>query len=172
MAAVVMWGALTFPRIDPTEVVGLGEDAVAAAQLEQSIAGRMGHAIEPVIRPVGWDWKIGVGMIGAFAAREVFISTLGEVYALGGDVDEADVTLREHMKAEIKADGKPVWSPLVGLSVMVFIALGAQCTSTLAVLKRETKTWRWPAFLFVWMTVLAYVASLAVYQGGLALGFS
>jgi ferrous iron transport protein B len=75
------------------------------------------------------------------------------------------------MKAEVKADGKPVWSPLVGLSVMVFIALGAQCTSTLAVLKRETKTWRWPVFLFVWMTTLAYVASLIVYQGGRALGF-
>ncbi|MFT6161951.1 MAG: ferrous iron transport protein B [Myxococcota bacterium] len=171
LAAIVMWGALTFPRIDPGEVVGLGDEAVAAAQLEQSVAGRMGHAIEPIIRPVGWDWKIGVGMIGAFAAREVFISTLGEVYALGSEVDEADVTLREHMKAEVKADGKPVWSPLVGLSVMVFIALGAQCTSTLAVLKRETKTWRWPVFLFVWMTTLAYVASLIVYQGGRALGF-
>ena len=171
IAAIVMWCALTFPRVSPEDVVGFDDQAVAAAQIEQSIAGRLGHAIEPVIRPVGWDWKIGVGMIGAFAAREVFIGTLGEVYALGADVDEADVSLRERIHNETKTDGTPVWSPLVGLSVMVFIALGAQCTSTLAVLKRETGGWRWPAFLFVWMTALAWVASFVVFQVGSLLGF-
>lgn len=172
IAAIVMWGLLTFPRIDPSEVAGLTEQASAAAQLEQSVAGRMGHAIEPVIKPVGWDWKIGVGMIGAFAAREVFISTLGEVYALGADVDEADTTLREHIQDEVDEEGAHVWSPLVGLSVMVFIALGAQCTSTLAVLKRETNSYRWPIFQFLWMTSLAYVASLVVFQVGRLLGFA
>ena len=171
LAAIVMWGALTFPRVDPSELVGLGETEVAAVQMERSAAGRLGHAIEPVIEPLGWDWKIGVGMIGAFAAREVFISTLGEVYAIGSEVDETDVTLREHIKDETRADGTPVWSALVGLSVMVFIALGAQCTSTLAVLKRETGSWKWPIFQFVWMTVLAYVASLLVFQVGTLLGF-
>lgn len=171
LATIVMWGALTFPRVDPSEVVGMGEQEAAAYEIERSYAGRLGHALEPVIEPVGWDWKIGVGMIGAFAAREVFISTLGQVYALGAEVDEADTTLREHIRDEVKADGKPVWSPLVGLSVMVFIALGAQCTSTLAVLKRETKSWKWPAFQFTWMTALAWVASLMVFQIGRALGF-
>jgi len=172
VAAVVMWGLLTFPRLDPSELVGLDSQTAQAVQVERSYAGQLGHAMAPVIAPLGYDWKIGVGMLGAFAAREVFISTLGEVYALGSDVTETDLTLRQQIRGEVDSQGRRIWTPLVGLSVMVFIALGAQCTSTLAVLKRETGSWRWPVFQFTWMTTLAYVAALLVYQGGLLLGFT
>jgi ferrous iron transport protein B len=171
IAAVVMWGLLTFPRVSPEELVGLAEEDVAAVQVERSFAGRLGHALEPAIAPLGFDWKIGVGLVGAFAAREVFVSTLAEVYALGADEDEQSPLLRDRMRAEVRADGTRVWTPLVGLAVMVFIALAAQCMSTLAVLRRETRSWRWPAFLFAYMTGLAYVAALLVYQGGRLLGF-
>ena len=131
----------------------------------------MGKAMEPAIEPLGFDWKIGVGLIGAFAAREVFVSTMGLVYGEGADVDEQSLTLRERMRREVHRDGHPVYTPLVGLSLMVFVALAAQCMSTLAALKRETGGYRWPAFLFVYMTTLAWVASLLVYQGGKLLGF-
>ena len=127
--------------------------------------------IEPSIAPLGFDWKIGIGLIGAFAAREVFVSTMGVVYGLGADADEESVTLRERIRAESRADGRPVYSPLVGLSLMVFFALACQCMSTVAAVRRETATWRWPIFLFGYMTVLAWIASFAVYQGGRLLGF-
>ena len=99
------------------------------------------------------------------------MATMGIVYGLGGEVDEASEPLRDRLRKERRADGTPVWTPLVGLSLMIFFAFAAQCMSTLAAVKRETRSWRWPAFLMVYMTVLAYVASLIVYQGGRALGF-
>lgn len=139
-------------------------------RLRNSYAGRIGHAIEPLIAPLGFDWKIGVGLIGAFAAREVFVSTMGVVYNIGKDVDEESTTLREQMRAELNGDGSPVYSPLTGLSLMVFFALACQCLSTLAVVKRETQSWRWPLFLLVYMSVLAWSCSFIVYQGGMWLG--
>ena len=105
-----------------------------------------------------------------FAAREVFVSTMGVVYGVGG-VDEESSTLREKIRSEIREDGSPVYTPLMGLSLMVFFALACQCMSTLAVVRRETQTWRWPIFLFVYMTALAWLASFAVYQGGRLLGW-
>jgi ferrous iron transport protein B len=152
---------------------GDNTDAIAAwraQKLENSYGGRLGHAIEPLIEPLGFDWKLGVGIIGAFAAREVFVSTMGLVHGIG-DVDETSEPLRDKIRAEAKSDGRPRYTPLVGLSLMIFFALACQCMSTLAVVRRETKTWRWPAFLFAYMTVLAYGASLLVYQGGRLLGF-
>lgn len=140
------------------------------AHQRQSYAGRLGRLIEPTIEPLGFDWKIGVGLLGAFAAREVFVSTMGVVYGMGGDVDEEDTGLRERLRSEKHEDGSPVYTPLVGLSLMVFFALAAQCMSTLAVVKRETHTYRWPVFLFVYMTALAWLASFFTYQGGQALG--
>ena len=140
--------------------------------MRESYGGRLGRAIEPAIAPLGFDWKIGVGIIGAFAAREVFISTMGVVYSAGGDVDESSETLRQRIRAEVREDGRPVYTPLVGLSLMIFFALACQCMSTLAVVKRETGGYRWPLFLFAYMTVLAWVTSFAVYQGGRLLGFS
>ena len=140
--------------------------------LANSYAGRLGHAIEPVIAPLGFDWKIGIGIIGAFAAREVFVSTLGVVYGVGDQADEASAPLRSKLHEERWPDGRRVYTPLVGLSLMVFFALAAQCMSTLAVVRRETRSWRWPAFLFTYMTALAWVCSFLTYQGGRWLGFT
>ncbi len=142
------------------------------ALLRASYAGRVGLAIEPVLEPLGFDWKMGVGLIGAFAAREVFVSTMGVVYGLGAEQDEGSRTLRESIRRETHADGRPVYTPLVGLSLMVFFALACQCMATLAAVRRETHTWRWPIFMLVYMTALAWGASFLVYQGGLWLGFA
>lgn len=174
---VVLWALLSFPVVPPpiaTEDAAVDEAAQAAWQaesLERSFGGQMGKAIEPVIAPLGFDWKIGVGLIGAFAAREVFVSTMGLVYGIGEDADEESLPLREKIRGELRPDGTPRYTPLVGLSLMVFIALAAQCMSTLAVVKRETGGYRWPIFLFVYMTSGAWVASLLIYQGGRLLGF-
>jgi ferrous iron transport protein B len=146
------------------------EHAEAGLRLEHSYGGQLGHAIEPAIAPLGFDWKFGVGIIGAFAAREVFVSTMGVVFSLGGDVDENDPGLRQKIAAERTADGAVRYTPLVGVSLMVFFALACQCLSTLAVVRRETGGYRWPLFLFTYMTVLAYLCSLLVYQGGRLLG--
>lgn len=180
---VILWALLYFPRdvqlsqdfdaartAHPEQVDQLDAQE-AAERMTQSYGGRMGHAIEPLIRPLGFDWKIGVGLVGAFAAREVFVSTMGVVYGIGSEADETSAPLRERMSAEKHADGRPVYTPLVGVSLMVFFALSAQCMSTLAVVKRESGGWRWPAFLFAYMSVLAWIVSFAVYQGGRALGF-
>ena len=153
-------------------------DALAALDSEESgqllrasYGGRLGKALEPTIEPLGFDWKIGVGLIGAFAAREVFVSTMAVVYGLDEGSDETSSALRDRIRAQKWPDGSTVYTPLVCLSLMVFFALACQCMSTLAVVKRETASWRWPGFLFVYMTALAWVASFLVYQGGLLLGF-
>ena len=142
----------------------------AHSRIEASFGGQLGKAIEPVIAPLGFDWRLGVGIIGAFAAREVFVSTLGLLYGLD-DLDDEAAPLREKMRSERRENGAPVYTPLVGLSLMIFFALSCQCISTLAVVRRETRSFRWPAFMFVYMTTLAYVTSLVVYQGGRWLGF-
>ena len=142
-----------------------------AIQLENSYGGRLGHAIEPAIRPLGFDWKIGIGIIGAFAAREVFVSTLGIVYAVGSDADAGSAPLRAALHDAKDDAGKRSYTPLVGLSLMIFFALACQCMSTLAVIRRETASLRWPLFLFTYMTVLAWIVSFCVYQGGRLLGF-
>ncbi|MHC5209565.1 MAG: ferrous iron transport protein B [Planctomycetota bacterium] len=145
--------------------------AERAERLQKSYGGRLGRLIEPVIAPLGFDWKIGVGLIGAFAAREVFVSTMGVVYGMGADTDETSQPLRERLHQEHWPDGRRVYTPLVGLSLMVFFALAAQCMSTLAVVRRETRSWGWPIFLFSYMTALAWVASFATYQIGISLGY-
>lgn len=172
---VALWVLLSFPRADPP-TAGEPAGSNAAAQVSapspiaESYGGRLGHAIEPVLKPLGFDWKIGVGLIGAFAAREVFVATLGLVYGID-DTGDDGAPLRERLRSEKGADGKPAYTPLMGLSLLVFFAISCQCMSTLATVKRETKTYRWPAFMFAYMTGLAYVLSLAVYQIGRALGF-
>jgi ferrous iron transport protein B len=166
---VVLWFLLTFPLVDPADVpAGMSPDTYA---LEQSYAANMGKALEPVIEPLGYDWKIGVGLIGSFAAREVFVATMGVVYGVGADVDEDSDSLRDRIRESRRPDGTLVYTPLVGLSLMVFFAFAAQCMSTLAAVKRETGGYKWPVFMVVYMTALAWVASFAVYQGGLLLGF-
>jgi ferrous iron transport protein B len=187
---ILLWALLSFPRpahIDqpPPAVAAIHQQGRSLANslperspapargpsaIEQSYGGRLGKALEPVLRPLGFDWKIGVGLIGAFAAREVFVSTLGLVYGIG-DADENTTPLRDKIRNERSADGSAAYSPLMGLSLMVFFALSCQCMSTLMVVYRETRTLRWPLFMFGYMTTLAYVASFVVYQGGRLLGF-
>jgi ferrous iron transport protein B len=161
---VALWVLLSFPKPDRVDA-SMPPAAVAQETIRHSYGGQLGHFIEPAIRPLGFDWKIGVGLIGAFGAREVFVSTMGLVYGVGKS--DADVTpLRDKVRAETRADGKPAYTPLAGLSLMVFFAIACQCVSTLATVRRETKTVRWPAFLFVYTGVLAWLFSFVVYQGG------
>lgn len=186
VCTVALWALLYFPRtsaeVDTLEAQrpvaeAAGDDALAALEAEiegarkrNSIGGRIGRTIEPVVEPLGFDWKIGVGLIGAFAAREVFVSTMGVIYGVGGDVTEEDPRLRARLRDERRPDGTPVYTPLMGMSLLVFFALACQCMSTLAAVKRETRSYRWPVFMFVYMTALAWLCSLAVYQGGRLLG--
>jgi ferrous iron transport protein B len=144
--------------------------AEAGARLRESYGGRLGRALEPALAPLGFDWKIGIGLIGAFAAREVFISTMAVVYGLEEGENGASQALRDRVRAERRPDGRLVFTPLVCFSLMVFFALSCQCMSTLAVVKRESGSWRWPSVLFVYMTVLAWLASFTIYQGGRLLG--
>jgi ferrous iron transport protein B len=125
--------------------------------------------IEPLIRPLGYDWKIGIRLIASFAAREVFVSTMGVVYSVGA-ADDDTTPLREQMAAARWPDGRRVFTPLVAVGLMVFYVLACQCVSTIAVVRRETNSWRWPVFMFAYMTVLAYLGALLVYQAGRALG--
>ncbi|HEV2296282.1 MAG TPA: ferrous iron transport protein B [Tepidisphaeraceae bacterium] len=142
----------------------LTDEAIASEQLRHSFAGRFGHLIEPVIRPLGYDWKMGVGLVGAFAAREVFVSTMAITYNAGNE-DETE-PLAEAMRSDTYADGSPVWTPLVAVSLLVWFVLAMQCMSTLAIVKRETDSWRWPLFMLVYMNGLAYVVCLGIYQVG------
>lgn len=143
---------------------------IAGAYQRQSILGRAGHVIEPVVRPLGWDWRIGCAAIASFPAREVVIGTLGVIYNLGQvDVGEAEGQTQLQsalVAARWEGTDRPVFNIPVALSMMVFFALCAQCAATLAVIRRETNSWRWPAFTFVYMTTLAYVGALITYQVG------
>ncbi len=189
---IVLWALLSYPK--DAEVAeryaALREDAratlvepelsarletldgrEAADQLERSAAGRLGKLIEPVIEPLGMDWRLGIGVIGAFAAREVFVSTLGIVFGVGGEVDEADHTLRQRLRAATRADGTPLMTPLTGVALMVFFVFACQCMSTVAVVRRESGSWRWPLLMLAYMSALAYVASWLVFRVGEALGW-
>ncbi len=139
---------------------------VSSELIAGSALGQMGHAIEPAVKPLGWDWRIGVGAIASFPAREVIISTLGTIYSLGGDVDEESEGLMGALRTSKWPDGTNVFNIPVALSIMVFFALCAQCAATLMVIKRETNSWRWPIFSFVYMTVLAYIGAFITYQVG------
>jgi len=131
--------------------------------LENSYAGILGKTISPVIHPLGYDWKIGIALITSFAAREVFVGTMATLYSVGDD-GETNTTLRQKMSAARWPDGSPVYTLAAGLSLMVFYVLAMQCMSTLVVVKRETQSWKWPIIQFLYMTGLAYVFSLIVYQ--------
>lgn len=134
------------------------------AMLENSYAGILGKSIEPVIRPLGYDWKIGIALITSFAAREVFVGTMATLYSVGDDPDENNTTLRQKMAMAERSDGTKVYNLATGLSLLVFYVLAMQCMSTLAVVKRETKSWKWPIIQFLYMTGLAYLLSLVVYN--------
>jgi ferrous iron transport protein B len=145
---------------------------LAGENLRHSFAGRLGHLIEPTIRPLGFDWKIGIGVVASFAAREVFVSTMSVVYNVGefDDSDEGTSSLAETMKAERRADGSVVYTTLTGITLMVFYVFAMQCVSTTAVVRRETNGWKWPLFQFAYMTALAWILAFLTYQGGKLLG--
>lgn len=136
----------------------------AGEKLARSYAGRFGHWIEPVIKPLGFDWKMGVGLVSAVAAKEVLVSTLGTIYSVGEASEDS-----QSLQAALQAD--PSFSPLVAFSLMVFTLLYSPCLAVLAVIRRETNSWKWPAFSFVYTTMLAWVMAFLVYQGGRMLGF-
>jgi len=162
--SVLLWALTTYPKPSSPEISKA--DAIA-----HSYAGKLGHALEPVIAPLGYDWKIGIGLIGSFAAREVFVGTMAIVYNVENGDDEDIAPLRDTMRSEKHDDGTPVFTPLVCLGLMVFYVLAMQCVSTLAIVRRETNSWRWPLFQLGYMTALAYAGALLVYQGGRLLGF-
>lgn len=181
--SVLLWASMYYGPADVSAAFGtrassavhaqaaasVDEHAAETARLDNSFAGKFGHALEPVIAPLGYDWKMGVGLVSAFAAREVFVSTMGIVYSVGDPGDDTG-NLQSAMRADTYASGpragKPVWTPLVAASLLVWFVLAMQCMSTLAVVRRETGTWRWPLFMLLYMNVLAYVLALGVYQVG------
>jgi ferrous iron transport protein B len=139
-------------------------NALRSDMIESSFLGMFGHRIEPLVRPLGWDWKIGVATIASFPAREVIIATLGTIYSLGSDENEESLSLQSQMQQAKWPDGRPVFTLATSLSIMVFFALCAQCSATLMTIRRETNSWRWPLFSFGYMTTLAYVGAWLTYQ--------
>lgn len=145
------------------------EHQLSGQLIRGSLLGQIGRGVEPAVKPLGWDWRIGMATIASFPAREVVIATMGTIFSLGGDVDIEDTRLQTALQAAVWPDGRPLFTIPVALSIMVFFALCAQCGATLMIIRRETNSWRWPAFTFGYMTALAYVAALVVYQLGTAL---
>jgi ferrous iron transport protein B len=159
--AVIVWALAYFPRatdIDPS----LTANETAAAQLEQSWLGRAGHVVEPVFMPLGWDWRVSSAVIAGFPAREVVIAVLGTVYAVGSDADEA--TLSQRLQASTWPDGRPVFTLPMVIGLLIFYACCLQCAATLAVIRRETNSWRWPIFAWVYMTSIGYFGALLAFQ--------
>ncbi len=138
-------------------------DRVSEYKLEHSYIGTLGKFVEPVIKPLGYDWKIGVAVISSFAAREVFVGTLATIYSVGSHSDE-ETTIKHQMKAEVREDGTPTFSFATGASLLIFYAFAMQCISTLAIVRKETSSWKWPIIQLVFMSGLAYISALLTYQ--------
>lgn len=161
--SIVLWFLASYPQPDANPSL------TAKERIEQSYAGQIGHAIEPVIKPLGFDWKIGVGLLSSFAAREVIVSAFATLYNLEDDGEE-NISLVEALRHDRQPDGSRTYPPIVGISLLVFFVFAAQCMSTIAIVKRETNSWRWPIVMVLYMNVLAYLAAFIVYQGGTLLG--
>jgi ferrous iron transport protein B len=158
--SIILWALMTYPK----------HDQLSADQaLKQSYAGQIGTMLEPAIEPLGYDWRIGIGLIGSFAAREVFVSTMSIVFNL--DEHEETTILRDAFRQAKWPDGRPLFTPLVCISLMVFFVFALQCMSTIAVVWRETGGWQWPLFQLGYMTILAYAAAFSVFHFGRLLGF-
>ncbi len=149
------------------------EKSAAGDRLRGSFAGRLGRLIEPVIAPLGFDWKIGIGIISSFAAREVFVSTMSVVYNVGAgeDSDQTVSTLAETLRQQKRPDGHILYTTLTGITLMVFYVLALQCASTVAVVRRETNGWKWPVFQWIYLGALAWTLAFVTYHGGRMLGF-
>ena len=204
--SIVLWFLATYPRDRTQELLFDGKrkiistatyDGVSdpreiaarrAAQLEEvakeeageklrrSFAGMLGRAIEPAIAPLGMDWKIGIGVVASFAAREVFVSTMSTVYNVGQvELDKSSSSaeaesLAQTLRAQTRPDGSPLYTPLMGLTLMVFYVFALQCVSTVAIVRRETNSWKWPAFQWAYMGALAWLLAFVTYQGGRLIG--
>jgi len=171
--SVILWALATYPKTDVP--AGMSEDRAHEVQLENSALGHIGKVIEPLVRPLGYDWKIGVSIAASFAAREVFVSTMGTIYGVG-EADETSMALRETLRAEVNPrTGGLQYSPLIAVGLMVFYVYALMCISTVAVTVREAGGgrigWGWAMVQFVYMLALAYFSALAVYHGGRLLGF-
>lgn len=180
LISIGLWFLSTYPKLDESQVAGVAspQDATALAtlegaeqeqliaryQAEYSALGRLGRFVEPVFAPLGFDWKINVGILSSFAARETIVSTLAIVYGIGQEGAEETKTLTETLRGQRHPDGSPVFTMATSLSLLVFFVLAMQCLPTQAVTKRETGSWKWPIFQLVYMTVLAYSAALVTYQ--------
>jgi ferrous iron transport protein B len=163
--AVIIWALAYFPRSDEIPS-GLDANSAAAVQMEQSWLGRAGKVIEPVFEPLGWDWRVSSAVIAGFPAREVVIAVLGTVYAVGDDADEG--TLSTRLKSATRPDGSKVFTLPMVIGLLIFYACCLQCVATLAIIRRETNTWRWPIFAWTYMTVIGYVGALLAFQLGSA----
>ncbi len=152
------------PQYTKTMSVDSLQRVIGSEKLENSYAGVLGHAIEPTIRPLGFDWKIGIALITSFAAREVFVGTMATIYSVNGNAEKMESVQQKMGEAKNPDTGKPVFTVAVAFSLMMFYAFAMQCASTMAVVYRETKNWRWPAIQFVYMAVLAYVASFVTFH--------
>jgi ferrous iron transport protein B len=187
--SIILWALTYFPRQgsgpvsevpdqSAEQTAGSPQGNGASDQIQHSFAGMRGHAIEPVIRPLGFDWKIGVALIASFAAREVLVSTLSIIYNVGDESakgkggDAESPTLISAIRDAKHDDGTPAWTPLTAVTLMVFFVLAMQCMSTVAVVRRETNSWRWTLFMIGYMTGLAWIAAFITYQGGRLLGFA
>jgi len=155
-----------------TEQLAALDQEETGEQLRRSFAGYLGRAIEPVIAPLGFDWKIGIGIVASFAAREVFVSTMSTVYNVADDPTDADrMSLARTLQEQKRPDGSPVYTPLVAITLMVFYVFAMQCVSTVAIVRRETNSWKWPVFQWLYMGALAWVLAFITYHGGKALGW-
>ena len=188
---ILLWFLATYPKTE-NGVMGNGSGGmtekqtaqpsnpsssaeIAGERLRNSFAGRMGRAIEPVIAPLGFDWKMGIGIISSFAAREVFVSTMSTVYNVGSGDEESDAgkkALVQTLQAQTRKNGSPLYTPLLAITLMVFYVFALQCASTVAVVRRETNSWKWPLFQWLYMGVLAWVLAFVTYQGGRWLGWN
>ncbi len=162
--SIVLWALASYPK-NPNA------DATPSEALGYSAAGRIGHAMEPLVKPLGYDWKIGIGLVSSFAAREVFAGTMAIIHNVEYEKKKLSPKLIDSVRADTWPDGRRVFTPLVCIGLMVFYVLALQCMSTVAIVRRETNSWRWPLFQIAYMTGMAYVAAFIVYQGGRLLGW-
>jgi ferrous iron transport protein B len=186
---ILLWFLATYPRTK-NGVMENGSDGVmekqiardantpssaelAGEKLRHSFAGRMGHFIEPAIAPLGFDWKMGIGIISSFAAREVFVSTMSTVYNVGS-ADESESgrqALAQTLRKQTRPDGAPLYTPLLAVTLMVFYVFALQCASTVVVVRRETNSWKWPVFQWLYMGALAWILAFITWHGGHWLGW-
>jgi ferrous iron transport protein B len=162
--SIILWFLASYPRLD---------HATPSEQLQQSFAGRAGHLIEPVIRPLGFDWKIGIGLVGSLLQREVFVSTMGTIYNIQ-DAKDGGGSVSLQMAMQNDRDprtGAATFTVLTAICLMVYYVLAMQCMSTVAIMHRETNGWKWPMFQIAYMTGLAYGVTFIVYRAGIVLGW-